>query len=59
GPSSIRSRIENSILLNPLSTVRAMVDMAGNAPPLLYDPAFKIGDFDWDVVPCDRLIGGC
>lgn len=55
-----RHRIENSgLAMYPIEQAKVLVDAFGEIPPLLFDPALKIGNFDWDIVPCDRLIGGC
>jgi hypothetical protein len=58
-PGDVRSRIEGSPYTYPPSEARALVDLIGLVPPTIYDPRLQIGDHDWDVVPCDRLIGGC
>jgi Flp pilus assembly protein TadG len=58
-PATIRARIEGSALMYPISAVKALIDPVGQVPTLLFDPALRVGNFDWDVVPCDRLIGGC
>jgi hypothetical protein len=26
---------------------------------VVFDPALKVSEFEWDIVPCDRLVGGC
>ena len=55
-----RHRIEHSgVLMYPIEEASTLVDAFGDIPPLLFDPALKIGNFDWDIVPCDRLVGGC
>jgi hypothetical protein len=59
GPREIRSTIEHSVFLFPASAAKETVGLVGKFPKLVLDPAIRIGDFDWDVVPCDRLIGGC
>ena len=59
GPAAIRGRIEGAAATFPIAAVRGVIDAAGQLPPLVFDPALRVGDFDWDVVPCDRLIGGC
>lgn len=58
-PASIRAKIEGSVLTFPLAQAKAIVDVVGLLPTVIFDPALKVGAFDWDVVPCDRLIGGC
>ncbi len=57
--AAVRSKIEGSAAMYPIAALRGLVDIAGQLPPLVFDPAFRVGEFDWDVVPCDRLIGGC
>jgi hypothetical protein len=57
--AAVRSKIEGSAAVYPIAAFRGLVDIAGQLPPLMFDPAFRVGEFDWDVVPCDRLIGGC
>lgn len=55
----VRSRVEGSALTYPIAKAKALVDPIGMLPTTVFDPRLKVGDFDWDVVPCDRLIGGC
>ena len=55
----VRRRIENAALMYPIGQIRGLVDIAGQLPALDFDPPLQVGTFDWDVVPCDRLIGGC
>ncbi|MCV2365038.1 hypothetical protein LNV23_16420 [Paucibacter sp. DJ1R-11] len=55
----VRGRIEDAALLYPIGQVAGLVDALGQTPTLVFDPALKVGNFDWDLVPCDRLIGGC
>jgi hypothetical protein len=59
GATSIRDKIEGAPAMYPAAAIKAVIDLAGDLPPLIYDPAMRVGNFDWDVVPCDRLIGGC
>ena len=56
--SQVRGRIEGSATY-PISAVRGVLDIAGVLPSLFLDPTLTIGPSDWDIVPCDRLIGGC
>jgi hypothetical protein len=58
-PASVRARTEGSESMYPTGPAKALIDPVGQVPTLLFDPALRIGNFDWDVVPCDRLIGGC
>jgi hypothetical protein len=57
--AGVRDRIESAPLMYPIIAVRGLIDIAGQLPPTVFDPALRVGEFDWDVVPCDRLIGGC
>lgn len=58
-PGSIRSRIEGSALTYPLGAAKPIVDFVGLLPATIFDPKLEVGAFDWDIVPCDRLVGGC
>jgi hypothetical protein len=58
-PTQVRARIESAPMLYPLASWRALVDVAGALPMLVLDPPLHAGEFDWDAVPCDRLVGGC
>lgn len=58
-PGSIRGRIEDATGMLPLELARPIVDAIGQVPTLIFDPALELNNFDWDIVPCDRLIGGC
>ncbi len=58
-PSSIRSKIESSLALYPIGHAAPLINAIGKVPAILNDPALAVSDFDWDAVPCDRLIGGC
>jgi len=57
--ANVREKIEDVFLMYPIGQIKALIDIAGEAPALVLDPELNVGDFDWDVVPCDRLIGGC
>jgi hypothetical protein len=57
--ADVRSRIEGSPYTYPPDAARDMFNLVGMVPPTIYDPRMRMGDHDWDVVPCDRLIGGC
>jgi Flp pilus assembly protein TadG len=59
GPTQVRRSIEGSTVLYPARLVQPIIDAVGTLPTLVYDPALRLGEFDWDVVPCDRLVGGC
>lgn len=58
-PTSIRDKIEDSISMYPIGKIKGVIDVFGLLPTLVFDPAMKVGAFDWDIVPCDRLVGGC
>lgn len=58
-PAEIRRRIETAPLLVPVHALRPVLDAFGLLPVLLFDPALRLGEFDWDAVPCDRLLEGC
>ena len=55
----VRHRIEDSVTMYPIGPAKALVNTLGEVPALLFDPALVVGEFDWDIVPCDRLVGGC
>jgi hypothetical protein len=57
--ADVRSRIEGSPYTYPPDALRQLFDLFGTIPPTIYDPRMRMGDHDWDAVPCDRLIGGC
>jgi hypothetical protein len=58
--AQIRRKVEDGGLKTyPLGPAKPLVDLIGSVPKLVYDPGLKLGEFDWDVVPCDRLVGGC
>jgi len=56
----VRSAIENGgPPVYPLETFKLIVELIGTLPQALFDPPLKVGELEWDVVPCDRLKGGC
>jgi hypothetical protein len=56
----VRLRIEDAAPYTyPPRAMREAFDIIGTIPATIYDPRMRMGDHDWDVVPCDRLIGGC
>jgi hypothetical protein len=57
--ASIRGKIEDSFAMYPMGPLKGIIDIVGTLPTLVYDPALKVSDFDWDIVPCDRLVEGC
>jgi hypothetical protein len=59
-PADVRSRIEEGAPWTyPPRQARQAFDLIGTIPATIYDPRMRMGDHDWDVVPCDRLVGGC
>jgi hypothetical protein len=58
-PGVPRRSIEGSPIVYPMAAVRSLIGAAGRLPALVLDPPLDVGDFDWDIVPCDRFIGGC
>jgi hypothetical protein len=59
-PADVRSRIEGAAPYTyPPREAREAFDLVGTIPATIYDPRMRMGDHDWDVVPCDRLVGGC
>lgn len=57
--ASIRKRIEDAPAIYPIAAAKPIVDFVGKLPTTIFDPALEVGNHDWDVVPCDRLVGGC
>lgn len=58
--AQVRNRIEDGGLgVYPIGAAKALVDPIGLIPTTVNDPALKVGDHDWDIVPCDRLKEGC
>jgi hypothetical protein len=58
--ADVRSRIEEGAPWTyPPRALREAFDIIGTIPATIYDPRMRMGDHDWDVVPCDRMIGGC
>lgn len=58
-PATIRDKIEDSVTMYPIGAIKGIIDVFGLLPTVVFDPAMKVGAFDWDIVPCDRLVGGC
>ena len=57
--ATIRGKIEDAPIAYPAGTIAPLIDGIGLLPTLVFDPALKVNDFEWDIVPCDRLVGGC
>jgi TadE-like protein len=65
--AEVRRRIEDGgAVVYPIGQIDGVFNALGQIPRLVRDPAMRLGDFDWDIVPCDRLVsatpggpGGC
>jgi Flp pilus assembly protein TadG len=65
--AEVRRRIEGGgALVYPIGQIDGVFNALGQIPRLVRDPAMRLGAFDWDIVPCDRLVsatpggpGGC
>jgi Flp pilus assembly protein TadG len=64
--AQIRQRIQNAGVVYPLGQVDGVFNALGQIPRIVNDPGLRLGNFDWDIVPCDRLVaaqpggpGGC
>jgi hypothetical protein len=56
----LRRRIENGgVQIFPAAKGDRILDFAGKLPQLLTDEPLDFGLRDWEVVPCDRIRGGC
>lgn len=55
----VQHRIETAPTMFPIGPAKALINVLGEVPTLIFDPALKVGAMDWDIVPCDRLVGGC
>lgn len=55
----VQHRIETAPTMFPIGPAKALINTLGEVPTLIFDPALKVGAMDWDIVPCDRLSGGC
>jgi hypothetical protein len=55
----VQHRIETAPTMFPIGPAKALINTLGEVPTLIFDPALKVGAMDWDIVPCDRLVGGC
>jgi hypothetical protein len=59
-PADVRQRITRAgTAIYPAGALRDALTLAGLLPPILTDTKLEPGLPDWDVVPCDRLSGGC
>lgn len=57
--ADVQKRIEDAPTMFPIGPAKGLVNVLGEVPTLIFDPALKVGAMDWDIVPCDRLVGGC
>ena len=60
GSRDVQLRIENAgASVYPSGELDPLLKVVGQLPRLLTDEPMKPGLKDWEVVPCDRLEGGC
>jgi len=60
GTRDVQLRIEHAgATIYPTAELHTLLEFAGQFPRLLTDPPVEPGLRDWEVVPCDRLAGGC
>lgn len=60
GPHEVASRIENGDFQRyPIQTLKALAGTVGRLPALVLDPTPDVGRVQPEIVPCDRLEGGC
>lgn len=59
--ANLRNRIDNAdIAVYPIEPLEVIGDTVGAVlPPLILDPAMDVGNTPPEVIPCDRLEGGC
>lgn len=56
----VQRRVEDSgVSIYPTQELHTLLAFAGEFPRLLTDDPLHPGLPDWEVVPCDRLTGGC
>lgn len=58
-PSEVRRRITGSLLLYPFLDLGPGEQLVRQFPRAVGDGEFRPGLHEWEVVPCDRLEGGC
>lgn len=58
-PGEVRRRITGSLLLYPFADLGPAETLVSQFPRAVGDDEFHPGLHDWEVVPCDRLEGGC
>lgn len=60
GPAAVASRIERgAALIYPIAGLKTLDRSAGRLPALVLDPTPEVGQVHPEIVPCDRLEGGC
>jgi hypothetical protein len=60
GTRDVQLRVEHSgPTVYPSGEIDSLLTFAGQFPRLLTDEPLQPGLRDWEVVPCDRLAGGC
>lgn len=60
GPAEVSSRIERAgPLAYPIAGLQMLDRSAGQLPALVLDPSPEVGRVHPEIVPCDRLEGGC
>lgn len=60
GPADVSSRIERGgALTYPIAGLKTLDRSAGRLPALVLDPTPEVGRVHPEIVPCDRLEGGC
>lgn len=61
GPHQVRDAITDAPKLYPIAMAAndPLLPLVERLPELIFDPPLKLFAFDWDIVPCDRLEGGC
>jgi len=56
----VQLRIEHAgTAIYPTEQLHTLLEFAGQFPRLLTDQPVEPGLPDWEIVPCDRLAGGC
>lgn len=60
GADDLADRIAGGrALVYPIGPLKLLGETVGRLPPLVLDPTMQVGGIKPDVVPCDRLEGGC
>jgi len=59
-PARVASTISNAgVLAYPIAPLQVLGDTVGQLPALFLENGMRVNDIQPDVVPCDRLEGGC